>query len=57
MNGHLKMPVLQPLGFLTEEEGATALEYGLLGAVFDQRGDYRGSHEPWAFSHPDVCEH
>jgi pilus assembly protein Flp/PilA len=33
MNGHLKMPVLQTLEFYTDEEGATALEYGLLAAL------------------------
>ena len=29
----VQMPVLQPLGFLTDEEGTTALDYGLLAAL------------------------
>jgi len=30
---HLKVSMLQTLGFVTDEEGATGLEYGLLAAL------------------------
>ena len=33
VNGYLKMPVLQAPEIYTDEEGATALEYGLLAAL------------------------